>query len=613
MEPSVVDVMLKTGELPNFKRLEARGGYQRLRSTIPPQSPVAWASFATCKEPGLHGVFDFLRRNVRAYTPSPGVGFTRHPELAPDGSVSKPAHSLNFRQGRTFWSVADQHGVRCKLLYVPFSYPADDLKAGQMLCGEGVPDIRGYTTTFFSLSDSFTEQQLEERVSGGVRLPLRFEGDSATVQVSGAVDPRQGPQYYVKAPMRVTADRTGHRVSIEIQGQAETIAEGAWSRWFEWTFQVTPKYGVRAISRVHALEVGERVRLYMTSLQFHPKEPYVAFSEPAEYSGELADRYGLYKTLGWAYDTHALRQDGLSEDVFLDDARQTDAWVEKLTLDELDRGGFDMLIAVWTSTDRIAHMFWRFRDPKHPLYTPEGAQRYGRILEETYQQMDAIVGRVMDKLRDDDLLIVLSDHGFHSFRRGFNVNTWLIRNGYLVVKEQSDPETAYTEKEFLQGFDWSKSRAYALGLGSIYLNQKGREVGGIVDPADAANVISELREKLLQVVDPETGERIFTGIYTKEDFGGQPTVDTPDIQLGYAEGYQSSKTAAKGGAPRDLFEPNTDKWSGDHGASDVKSSPGILFASRPLAPNAAILDLGVTALTFFDVPVPPDFQGKSLL
>lgn len=615
VEPTIVEAMLSAGELPNLAKLRDRGGYQRLGSTIPPQSPTAWSSFATCKRPGNHGIYDFLRRSTRTYLPSPGFGVLKHPDLAPDGAVARAAHGLNYRKGSPFWVIADKQGARCKLLHIPFAFPPDDLAESWMLCGESVPDIRGFTTTFVSLSDAFTPDQLREQVAGGVRIPLKFEGDAATVMVAGAVDPRRGQSRYVEIPMKIIADRENHRVRVEVQQQSVVLAENTWSPWLEWTFAVTPKHSVQAISRIHILEVGPQVRLYMTSLQFHPKAPYAPFTDPENYSAELADRYGLYKTLGWAHDTHALRQDALTEEVFLDDVENTDAWLERLTLDEVDRGEYDLLIAVWTSTDRVAHMFWRFRDPHHPLYTAEGAAKYGRVLEDTYKRMDRIVGAVMAKSGQDDLLITMSDHGFHSFRKGFSVNTWLVRNGYLTIKGQTDAATAYTteDQEFLQGFDWSKTKAYGLGLGSLYLNLKGRESQGTVAPEETSALIAELRDKLLQVTDPETGERILNAVYTREEYKGIAEQDAPDLQLGYADGYQTSKSSAKGSAPKEVFEPNTDKWSGEHAASDTASSPGVLFANKPLGSQAAIIDIGVTTLKYLGLSVPPDFEGKSLL
>jgi predicted AlkP superfamily phosphohydrolase/phosphomutase len=304
----------------------------------------------------------------------------------------------------------------------------------------------------------------------------------------------------------------------------------------------------------------------------------------------------------------------MPEDAFLDDVRATMAWREELVLDELDRGEFDLLVGAWTGPDRVSHLFWRFRDPKHPLYTEEGAAKYGQAVEETYKRMDETVGKVMERLKDDDLLMVLSDHGFHSFRKGFNVNTWLIRNGYQAAVGQTDPATAVNNNEFLDGIDWANTQAYSLGLGSIFLNVQGREARGIVAEEDVPDVIAEIAGKLAEVTDPATGDKVFSHIYTVDDFSGIATDNAPDIQLGYAEGYQSSKDTVKGSAPAELFEATTDKWSGEHAASDFQETPGIFFSNQPIdSETPRIIDLGATALRYLEVPVPRDYEGESLL
>lgn len=614
VDPGIAKDMMEKGELPNLDALRTKGTFAPLASANPPQSPTAWTSFTTCKRPGNHGIYDFLRRTPRTYSPGVGFGNALHARLNPDGSVAEPARFQSIRKGESFWKVADEQGVPCKILLVPFAYPADDLAQGCMLCGLGVPDIRGSTSTFFSFSEDYKTQ---ESVSGGILMPLRFEGNTAKVMIPGARNPQvarvSSPGAYVEAPVTFSVDRAARKVTMTVPGGEVTLGEGEWSQWFEWSFQVTPAFSVKAISRFHALQADGTVRVYMTCLQFHPKEPYMRLSSPPAYSGELADRYGFYKTIGWEYDTHALRQDALLEDAFLDDVKRTSEWQEHLCLEEIDRGNFRLLISAWTAPDRVSHMFWRFRDPKHPLYTEEGAKKYGRVVEDSYKRMDETVGKVMARLKPDDVLMVVSDHGFKSFRTGFNVNTWLIRNGYLSVKGGGDAASAFNPKEFLDGYDWSQSKAYSLGLGSIFLNLKGREGQGIVEPSEAEAVIAELRSKLLEVTDPATGDKVFSAIYTRAEYTGIAQGDAPDLQLGYADGFQSTKSTAMGSAPKDLFEPNTDKWSGEHAASDVAFTPGILFSSKPISTDApAIIDVGVTALHFLGASVPKDFEGKPL-
>ncbi len=609
MDPGIVQDMMGKGELPRLAKLAKDGSFAPLASSNPPQSPTAWSNFATCRTPVHHGVFDFLRRDPKTYFPSPGFGSSKRPDLAPDGALLRGPRYESNRKGDSFWKVASDAGIKVKALTVPYAYPAEPLGADCCeLCGLDVPDIRGTQSTYFAFSEDFTKI---EPVPGGMRLPLKFENDTATVQVPGIAPGKSDT--FAEIPVTFKADRAAKRVTLTIQEQNFTIKQGEWSPWVEWTFNLSPMYRVRAISQFHLAEAGEKIRLYMTCLQIHPREPMMPISTPVHYASELADRYGLFKTIGWTLDTKALQSNDLGEDEFLEDAKRTVAWNARLTLDELDRGHFDLLLSGWTATDRISHLFWAFRDPKHPLYTEAMNQKYGRVIEDSYVQADEIVGEVMKRLNGNDLLMIMSDHGFHSFRYGFSVNTWLVRNGYLALKGQSDSATASTDTKYLMDFDWSRTKAYALGLGMIFLNLQGREKQGIVPPNDAPALLAEIKGKLLALTDPNTHERVFSNIYVMANAQGEAAMDAPDLQLGYADGYQTGKASASGAAPKEIFEPNRDKWSGEHASSDIASTPGIFFSNKKITGAPCLLDLGVTALTYLDTPVPSTFEGKPLL
>jgi len=616
VEPSIAREMMDRGELPNLKQLTESGSFKELTSTIPPQSPVAWTSFTTCKNPGGHNIFDFIRRNAQAPRgpmPYVGTGKVEHPELADNGSVITPAQAETYRTGDSFWKVADEQGARCKVLNVPFAFPADTMKNGLQLCSLGVTDLRGTASTFTMLSDAFSKAELDANVAGGSRMNLPFDGqDTCTVRVPGPRDERysfRDPKGFTTAEMKFTVDRTNKVGAVTVGDKRVEFVEGEWSPWTEVQFAMSPRFDVYSVTRFYPLQIGEQVRIYMACQQFHPDHPYVPFTEPNDYSEELYERYGLFKTIGWAYDTHALRQDALHEDAFLADIRSFMKWREKLTLDEIDAGNFDLLISAWTATDRVGHMFWRFRDPKHPMYDPDLADKFGKTLEESYRIMDGIVGNVMTKLNDDDLLMVLSDHGFESWRQGFNVNDWLQDNGYLKIANEDQAKVG-----FLQGLDWSNTKAYSVGLSSLYLNLEGRETQGSVSKEEWDNVISEIKDKLLEVRDPGSNMKVFTNIYTKNDFKGEAVADAPDISFGYNRYYQSSKSAAKGGFGNSMFSPNDDKWSGEHASADVAWCPGILISNKLVeTDNPNILDLGVTALTYLGRDVPADFEGENLV
>ena len=616
VEPSIVREMIAQGQLPNLAKIQAAGAFTDLKTTVPPQSPVAWSSFMTSKNPGGHNIYDFIRRDPRGrYGPTPyvGTGKMDSPELAPDGAMIKPAEALTYRKGKTFWSVADEQGQRCKILNVPFAFPADTMANGIQLCGLGVPDLRGTTSTFVSLSDGFTQAEVKERLSGGMRMALAFDSkDVAQIDVPGPRDQRYGftdPKGFTRARAAITISRAAGKGTAEVGGKKVELVQGQWSEWLEFPFAMSPTVTVYGITRFFPFEIGAQVRIYMACQQFHPTHPYVPFTSPNDYAEQLRERFGLFKTVGWAYDTHALRQDAMDEDVFMQDVRRTMAWREKLTLDEIDRGEFNMLVSAWTATDRVGHMFWRFRDEKHPLYDPEQAKKYGKTLEESYQIMDGIVGRVMAELREEDLFMVMSDHGFGSWRTGFNVNTWLKEQGYLSV---SDPQRA--QVGFLQGINWAQTKAYAIGLSSLYLNLRGRETKGTVSPDEADNVIAEIRDKLLDVVEPHSGDPVFREVYTRHTYKGEALDEAPDFSLGYQRYYQNDKTAAKGGVAETLFEPNDSKWSGEHAASDAAWKSGMLFSNRGIEKEKPdIRDISVTTLKFLGADVPGDYEGESLV
>jgi predicted AlkP superfamily phosphohydrolase/phosphomutase len=610
VEPSILQTMMDRGEAPNYAKLAQAGTFKRLGSTTPPQSPTAWTSFSTCKNPGGHNIFDFIRRDPAGPFPKVGTGEMNAPTFSPDGSVKAPPSAISFRKGMPFWMAADGQGLKCKVFNVPFAFPADPLQHGLHFCGLGAPDLRGTTSTSFILSDTFTPTEMDASLSGGKRLSLAIDGSGATkVAVPG---PRHSsykpgdPKMYTTADLALQFDRAGHRGSAECDGAKVDFEVAKWSEWISLPFKMTDKFTAWGIVRFYPLEIGEHVRLYMTCVQFHPEHPYVPITQPAGYSKEIKDRYGLFKTIGWDFDTYALRQDRLTEDGFLDDVRGHMAWRSRMALDEMDRGDFDLLIAADMATDRVGHMFWRFRDPQHPMYDPALAEKYAPALEESYRLSDKMVGEVMAKLGPNDLLMVLSDHGFESWRRGFDVNAWLEKNKYLAVKE---PGAGY-----LLGVDWAKTKAYSVGLSSLYLNVSGRERFGSVGPTQTDSLIAELKDKLMTVKDDKTGAKVFSNIYTRHDYHGEAMAESPDIVFGYGQYYQSSKGVALGYVGTELFEDNLDKWSGDHASSDRERLPGIFFCNRKVeATDPNIMDLGVMALAYLGVDVPADYEGRDLL
>jgi len=265
-------------------------------------------------------------------------------------------------------------------------------------------------------------------------------------------------------------------------------------------------------------------------------------------------------------------------------------------------------------------MMWRLIDPEHPLYDRALAQKFGDAIERVYRRCDDFVGEVMSRVDESTPILIVSDHGFHSFRQSVNLNTWLVQEGYMTLQGQQPGEKKLRDLfsgggTFWENVDWAHTKAYAMGLGQIYLNLKGREGKGIVQPGAESNALQdEIAKKLLAMTDPKTGARMVDAVYKAADvYKGEYFDQAAELQVGLADGYRVSWQTTLGGSPPGLVYPNNKKWSGDHGAFDYKSTEGTLISSRPLdAANARIIDIAPTVLRYFGVPIPSDIDGKPL-
>ena len=351
-----------------------------------------------------------------------------------------------------------------------------------------------------------------------------------------------------------------------------------------------------------------------------PRDPPTAISKPDSFAPELAEKIGLYRTLGWAESADKPLNEGrLDEAEFLYDSDRAMDDREKIILESLKRDDWDLFVAAIETTDRVSHMMWRLIDPRHPMYDKDLAAKYGDSIEKVYRRADDFVGRVRQKVPKDALFMVMSDHGFHSFRREVNLNTWLVQNGYMVRARAGHREERCSDLfgrgKFFEGVDWSKTRAYAVGLGQIYFNLKGRESKGIVSAGEEYRQLQEeIRSKLVTLTDPETGERIFSDVYRRDDiYKGEYLQMAPDLQVGFLDGYRVGWQDTLGTIRRAVVENNNKKWSGDHCATATEISHGVFFSNRKIATDEpSIMDLAPSILKQLEAPIPADYDGKPL-
>jgi predicted AlkP superfamily phosphohydrolase/phosphomutase len=587
---------MATGELPNFSLLAEQGYFAPLATTVPAQSPVAWSSFATGLNPGGHGIYDFLRRDPTNYLPSFSVSETLFSESVIeifDWRIPlEDATIRNRRVGIPFWSELESQGGSATVLRVPVTFPPDDID--YMVAGMGVPDLLGTQGTY----TLYSTRPVDGGQSGRVVYMKGKAGGVIETTLAGPPHPLTSAAEPLETPMQFYP--TDHGTGVILGDSQLVLEEGNWSDWVNVSFDLLGFIKVRGLVRLYLLEDYPRPKVYVSPIQIDPHNPVVPITSPAGYAGELADRIGMFHTIGMPEETWSLNNGHLTDDAFLSVVKTTFAEREAMLFDALENNKSDLVVAVFVQTDRVSHMFYRGLDPKHPLY--EETDAVGRdAIAWSYREADRILGRVMGKMKEEDRLIVISDHGFSPYRWSVHLNRWLLDNGYLTLKEgKSESGIGFTD------VDWSRTRAYAVGLNSLYLNIKGREAQGIVASNEVADLKQEISQGLLTFSDEQQKKSVVKIVYDGEQiYPGNANLDAPDLVVGYQRGYRASWQTTLGAVPEQLIEANRNKWSGDHciAADEV---PGVLFTSfelqQPVASIEQVADLVLNDLN--DTPAP---------
>jgi predicted AlkP superfamily phosphohydrolase/phosphomutase len=661
---------MNEGKLPNLAKLRAQGTFRPLRPTIPAQTPVSWSTFSTGIDPGRTGIFDFLRRDPKTYLPVfAAFDETKEPFLLGEKNpfvaaaailvilallalffrrtarivmiviavaasagaflatkkyipVTRPG-VINRRQGIPFWEAAANAGRKARVVHVPVTFPAHDFPAGEMLSGLGVPDVSGRVGKPF-----FFTSELDFHRSGANEFSIevvQLEDNKGRIntKIQGPPNKLFGTPPYISIPMTITVANDRNSITIEESGQTVTLHPGEWSGWTDFVFPFNPLIKIHGISRFHLITSQPEVKLYLSPINFDPRNlpPGFNISAPSKWAPQLARDHGLYKTLGWQIDTWAISEGFADEQMFWDDMTFTVAQDRKM-FDAFLGGDEELMVQCFEFPDRVGHVFWRLMDPKHPAYDAALHAKWGDALLRSYQLMDAIVGDAMAAAeKKNAALIVLSDHGFASFRKSVNYNTWLVMNGYMTLKtgvqvKDRNVEMLFDQGQFWENVDWSHTRAYAMGLGEMYINVKGRESQGIVNPGPEYDALkSELKARLVTMTDMETMEHPVRRVLAREEIYRQfdPNM-IPDLFVTNNDGYRVSWQTSLGGIPKNLIEPNKQVWSGDHCSVDPEIVKGIFFYNRKLATDRApyIADVYPTVLGLLSVKAPYELDGLEL-
>ncbi len=765
MDAAMAAEYMDAGLLPNFAKLREQGTFAELMPGNPAQSPVSWATLNTGKNPGKHGIFDFVRVSLNSRgLPTPGNGFQDKANVPLDqvglplagGSMpflfmggglvagvvlffllrrAKPLalvalllpagagaylgldlmkafppegfpdyESLN--RAEEWWFELDRAGVPFRGQGTIVDYPADEMTHGKLVAGLGAPDAKGSLNSWAMYSTAPERPRIHrtfeaERSAGrGVsssRYYLRLEKQEAGVYGAKLYGPRNENLYQrlsaerdelreqarsgadVGARMKEVQDQLDDydavntwlpmtvrwqpgqaAATVEVDGQSQEIALGSWSDWYRLRFPWNRWLSTRANARIWVESVDEgQLELYLAPLQIAPEEPVpgTRVCWPPQFAGELASRIGDFETLGWACQTHAVKDTELSDAAFIEDIEFTYGWRHRMLMDALDSEDWKVLFHFFGSPDRVCHMLMRHIDPLHPQYEEARATAvydfFGEqvaakdMAEAIYRRMDVLVGEVLAKLGPEDVLMIVSDHGFDSFRREVNLNNWLAQEGYLKIANRSalgsalDAAALSKKDNYLQFVDWDETDAYSIALGKIYLNRAGRERDGRVSDADADAKLDEIVEKLYAMTDPDTGQKVVKKVYRREElYSGEYWKDgNPANALGAAEltldfypGYRAAWGVTAGGidlvdvenadgemeaAPGPAITDNMKLWSGDHCGVDIHSVQGIFFSNRKTAlpegdGHYDATHLGPTVLDLMGVAVPADYDSAPL-
>ena len=617
MDPQLLRQYMDEGKMPNFAALAGRGDFLPLQTSIPPQSPVAWANLITGMNPGSHGIFDFIHRDPATLTPyfsTSQVKPAKHNLRL--GSWVIPLSEgevLLLRHGKAFWQYLDERRIPLTVFRLPSNFPPVPSR-GKTFAGMGTPDLLGgYGTFSFHTDDPIFSPG---PVNGGAIYPVQVAGDHIEAQLHGPVNTLRKENPELTIPFTVDRDPSEPVARFSIQGRQFILREHEWSPWIPLTFKFIPGLeSITGICRFYLKQVRPQFELYVTPINIDPSNPALPLSTPEKYAPELSRELGYFYTQGIAEDTKALTSGLLSDEEYLAQARIVFEEQRRLFQHELARFRAGLFFFYFSSLDLNGHMFWRATDPKSPAFDPDLAAKHGRVLEDYYREMDSILGETLRVADEDTTVLVVSDHGFAPFRRSFNLNAWLVANGYLVLRAGTSPQG----RDIFRDADWSRSRAYGLGLNGLYVNLRGRERNGIVNPGAEADALQrEIAERLLAVREPAVDnsngqQQVVTRVdRATEVYSGPAVSQAPDLIVGYNRGYRVGWDSVLGGISLNVTEDNTQPWSGDH-CIDFTKVPGVVLSNHKIhAEHPALTDIAPTILAEFGIATPDTMKGRSI-
>lgn len=373
-------------------------------------------------------------------------------------------------------------------------------------------------------------------------------------------------------------------------------------------------------------------------------ETAVHYMHPANLHSELEGLFGKYQI-----EPPFFPRDQIFSQAFLDELAKLIKLRSDVFFHLMEKHPWDLNVVVFVAPDRVQHYFWKSMDMNHPDYDPAIDKQFESAIFDVYAQMDAFLGKLIEKIGDQAHIIIMSDHGAGPCHKCVDINEWLRAKSYLVLKNnvrlrkrrmigkmrklaaaigmsewlkkksqlfiQKDPRSQQIRD--LHGLvDWSKTKAYALGvLGNICINLQGREPEGVVPAGQAyQETLTMISDDLRALRDPETNESVIKEVFRKDEiFSGDCSPDLPDLIITCNDGYRSAGISARLGLSTDSeFVLQRDFWSGYHRMDGTLMLFGPRIKKGLRIEGASIMDIAPTALYLLGLPVPKEMDGQVL-
>jgi len=473
--PELFKMYADQGELPHIARLMKQGVFAVALPSVPANTPVNWTTIATGAHPGTHGITDF-------WIHFPGDPLDKFDEV----------FRSEFVTAEQIWNTADQTGRRAIVMNYPCAYPPA-MKHGIFVGGEGSPDAG----SVFELKSSccFVSEKAAQGTRGATLV--HFTPAEGNLQTRIALIPDKGANSQgVEYELRLRASSSGFSW-LEVRdekGQARaSLHPQEWSEWLVERFMVDGRER-KGWFRFYLSELspdGERFKLYTS--QIFPEDGYTV---PDETGKELVKKIGPFLEYcgagpfrrGW-HDARA----------WFDEMRYQGRWIARAGSYLINEYDGHLFYSHFHMLDHVFHYLWGGFDPLTGWYDPAHSHEYEAWMLEAHKICDEMVSIFMDEAGEDTILIVISDHGLIPHIKAVSINNLLAREG--LISCQPGPHN----KPIV---DWGKTLAYKpTDAVHIWINSKGRDPQGIVDPADYERVQEKIIDVLLNLRDPENGKR----------------------------------------------------------------------------------------------------------